>query len=164
VSPEQSAFEQQFLNTVHHWFIERRDVFVFARYSHMAGAREYFWFSDFAVWAERLKRFPPQTDLIVFRDNQFPLRGIVDEPLIHRALALIPEDTEAMVTNQLEPSNDRISVWACDTHRELTEALQDLIGNPAAVGSYAPWHEPDNDHMISALVPLPDGTLKRGAY
>jgi hypothetical protein len=153
VSPEQSVFEQPFLKTVHQWFVERPDVFVVARYSHMAGAREYFWFNDFVVWTQRLKRFPPQTDVIVFRDNQFPLRGIVDEPLIHRALALIPEDTEAMVTDQLEPSNDNISFWYCDTHRELTGTLQDLVGDPAAIGLYAPWHEPDNDHMISALVP-----------
>jgi hypothetical protein len=164
VSAEQSVFEQRFLNTVRQWFIEHHDVFVVARYSHMAGGREYFWFSDFAVWAECLKRFPPQTDLIVFRDNQFPVRGIVDERLILRALALIPDNTEAMVTDQLEPPNDRISVWACDTHRELIEALHDFAGNPAAIGLYAPWHEPDNDRMISALVPLPDGTLKRGVY
>jgi hypothetical protein len=164
VPREQSVFERSFLDAVQPWFAARNDIFVVARYSAMAGAREYFWFDDFALFVERLKRFSPQTDVSVFRDNQFPLRGIVDDELIRQALELIPENTEAMVTDRLAPSNGSIYLWACDTHRELTDALRDLVGAPAAIGRYPPWHRLDNDHLMSGLVPFPDGTLKRGVY
>jgi hypothetical protein len=161
---EQSVFEAHFLDTVRAWFVVHYDIFVVVRYSAMTGAREYFWFKDFGKFQAQLKCFPPQANVIVFRDKQFPLRGIVTDTLIRQALDLIPDNTEAMVANIVQPPDDSIYVWPCDTHAELTEALHDLRGEYAAIGLYPPWHMPDNENMISALVPLPDGTLKRGVY
>lgn len=161
---EQSVFADEFLNAVHRWFLAHPDIFVVARYSAMAGAREYFWFKDFSKFQAQLRSFPPQTDVIVFRDNQFPLRGIVDDTFISQVLASIPDNTEAMVADIVQPPDESVYLWACDTHAELIETLHDLREESAAVGLYAPWHMPDNETMISALVPLPDGTLKRGIY
>jgi hypothetical protein len=161
---EQSVFDSSFLNTVEQWFTACGDIFVVARYSKMAGARYYFWFKKFDTFRAQLDLFPSQTDVIVFRDNQFPLRGIVDESLIGQALNLIPDKTEAMIAGSLEPPDSRVSIWAADTHTEMLDVLQDKKAEPASIGFYAPWHEPDNESMISAVVPLPDGTLKRGVY
>ena len=164
MAKEQSVFDERFLNTVREWFAARQDIFVVARYSAMAGAREYFWFKDFDRFRARLEQFPPRTDVCVFREDQFPLRGIVDNDLIQRVLALIPDRTEAMVADRIEPPDTSQYVWPCDTHAELIEVLDDLRGEPAAIGPYATWRLPDSDTMISALVPLPDGTLERGVY
>lgn len=161
---EQSVFEQSFLSTVHEWFMAHHDIFVVVRYSSMAGARQYFGFKDFGKFQAQLKNFPPQADVIVFRDKQFPLRGMVNDAFIRQALASIPDNTEASVAGIVQPPDASVYLWACDTHAELVETLQDLRGEYAAVGLYPPWHMPDNEKMISALVPLQDGTLKRGCY
>lgn len=86
------------------------------------------------------------------------------DEFIRQTLELIPDNTEAMVTRGVEPSDTDIYVWPCDTHADLLETLQDLPGEPVSVGFYAPWHDEDNENMISALVPMPDGTIKRGIY
>jgi len=161
---ERSVFEGDFLNTVHEWFVANNDIFVVARYSAMAGAREYFWFKDFGKFQAQLKRFPPQTHVIVFREKQFLLRGIVGDDFIRQALASVPDNTEASVANLIQPPDTSVYLWACDTHAELTETLHDLRGEYAAVGLYPAWWERDHENMISALVPLSDGTLKRGVY
>ena len=161
---ETSVFDKNFLNTIEQWFAARNDVFVVARFSRKAGEKAYFWFEKFSSFRAQLDLFPPETDVIVFRDNQFPLRGLVTDNLIRQALDLIPDNTEAMVVNTMKPPDCEVYVWGDDTHAELLETLQDIVGEPASIGFYAPWYNSDNETMISALVPLPDGTLKRGAY
>ena len=153
-----------FLNTIEEWFSQSGDIFVVARLSKMAGARMYSWFSTYPAFWSQVDKFPPQTQVIVFRERQFPLRGIVTPELISRALGVIPEHTEAMVTRGITPPDSLISLWACDTHAELLETLQDLVGVPVSIGLYVPWHRPDTENMISAIVPLPDGTIRRGIY
>jgi hypothetical protein len=161
---EQSVFGDNFLNTVREWFLAQNDIFVVARYSATAGVREYYWFKHFDKFHAQLKSFPPQADVIIFRDKQFPLRGTVDDALIRQALVLIPEDTEASIANMVQPPDTSIYLWGCDNHAEILETLHDIRGENAAIGLYPPWHMDDNEKMISALVPLPDGTLKRGVY
>lgn len=163
---EQSIFDSSFLDPVEEWFALRGEIFVVARFSHTAGARGYLWFKRFESFKAQIHLFPPRTDVIVSRDDLFPLRGIVDDQFIAQSLALIPDPAEAMVLDLIEPPDGEVNrhLWYSDTHTELREILQDLMGKNASVGLYAPWHEADNEKLISALVPLPDGTLKRGAY
>jgi hypothetical protein len=159
-----SAFDSNFLSTVKQWLEEYHDTFVVARYSAMAGAKEYFWFKTWHAFRTQLDHFPPQTHVSVFRDNQFPLRGIVNPEFIRQTLIFIPDHSEAMVTSGLEPSDEAVSLWGPDTHAEMLDTLQDLVGEPVSVGFYAPWHKLDSETMISALIPLSDGTIRRGAY
>lgn len=151
---ERSIFDNDFLNTIREWFIARQDIFVVARYSRMAGAKDYFWFKEFGHFQERLRRFPPQTEVIVFRDNQFPLRGLVTDSFIHQALDFIRDGAWAMVTNTIQPVDESISIWFCGTEAELMDTFSNLLGQYASVGPEAPLHMADNETMISALVPL----------
>lgn len=160
----QSVFDASFLDVVRAWFTMSNNIFVVVRYSRMAGAKDYFWFSDYAPLDSLLHRLPPQTEVIAFRDNQFPLHGVVDDSFIQQVLALIPENTEAMISDSIAPSNARIDITICESHSELLESLRELTHMNIVVGLYAPWHDNDNERMISALVPSPDGTLKRGIY
>jgi hypothetical protein len=162
---EQSAFDINFLNTIEQWFTLRGEIFVVARFSHTAGGRDYLWFKKFESFREQVSLFPPQTDIIVFRDNLFPLRGVVDDYLIQQSLTLIPNPGEFMVLNVLEPPDGSLNhAWTGDNHAELLETLRDMRGESVSIGLHPPWHEADNEKMISALIPFSDGTLKRGAY
>jgi hypothetical protein len=69
-----------------------------------------------------------------------------------------------VVADMVQPPDSRVYLSVCDAHVDLVETLQESQGKYAAIGLYPPWHMPDNEKMISALVPLPDGTLKRGVY
>ncbi|MBN8590175.1 MAG: hypothetical protein J0M33_00365 [Anaerolineae bacterium] len=159
-----SVWDKTFLNLIEQWFLERNEVFVVARLSRVGGGRIYFWFSNFTSFTDQLRVFPPETDVIVFRNDLLPLRGHVTLDLIKQALTIIPDHIETMVVPALKPTNTDLHVWGCDNHAELQETLQDLRGQPVSVGYYPPWHESDNDEMISAIVPFTDGTLKRGVY
>jgi hypothetical protein len=160
----QSAFSSSFCGTVQKWIDQYHDLFVVVRYHAMAGAREYFWFSNYDAFANVLSNCPPMSNIVVFRDNQIALRGTVDSKLFEQAVELIGENTEWMIADTVEPPNSALYVWTGDTHQELIEQLNDMVGQLISIGPYAKWHERDNEAMISALVPLPDGSIGRGVY
>lgn len=160
-------FDKEFLNTVESWFEATHDIFVVVRYSAMAGAKEYFWLREFETFMNIIWPLPPQADVMVFRRNQFPLRGVADNDLLQDALIKFNDNSDLMIIEHAEPPDSNVGVRYTDSHAELIEKLtdpDDLVGLPISVGEAAPWHENDNEDMISALVPLPDGNIKRGVY
>jgi hypothetical protein len=163
---EQSVFDPNFLSVIREWFTATGNIFAVVRCSATAGAREYYWYSQYAAFEADLRRFPAQADVIVFKHNQFPLRGTIDDLFIHTALDRLPDNIELMIAWTDTPPNGVLYVSSCDSHAELLSELRhkDRKNDQVAIGLYAPWHEPDNKNMISALVPLPDGSLRRGIY
>ena len=163
---EQSIFDPAFLQVIREWFTANSDIFVAVRYSATAGARKYYWYSQYAAFEENIQRFPAQADVIVFKNDQFPLRGTINDLFIRAALDHFPDNTELMIAWTDTPPNGELYVSSCDSHEELVSHLShnDRNSNQVAIGLYAPWHKPDNRNMISALVPLPDGSLRRGVY
>jgi hypothetical protein len=161
--PETSAFEPVFLNTIQVWFEQTHDIFVVVRYHATAGGREYFWFSEYDAFEAMLRTRPPMADIIVFKERQAPMRGKVVE-LRDQALKLMPERAEWMVIKRAEPTNTSIYVSYVDTPQELHEIFVDDPSEDVAVGPYPQWHLADSETMISALIPLPAGTLRRGIY
>lgn len=161
---ERSVFDSNFLNQVKDWFKKTQDIFVFVRYSATAGNKDCFWFSDYDSFYHTIEKFPANADVIVFEDNQFPLRGIVDEAFIQNILSTFPDNTELSFVDKITPSNGLIDLYYCDSHRDIKESLAEFYGEPIAIGLKSQWWRNDSDIMISALVPLADGTLKRGVY
>lgn len=161
---ERSVFDSNFLKQVKDWLSKTQDIFVFARYSDTAGNKGCFWFSDHDSFYHIIEKFPAKADVIVFKDNQFPLRGIVDEAFIQNIFSTFPGNTELSFIDKITPSNGLIDLYRCDSHKDIKESLAEFYGEPIAIGLASQWWGNDSDIMISALVPLADGTLKRGVY
>ena len=51
-----------------------------------------------------------------------------------------------------------------DDVENFDEAFEDFCGESVAIGLIPTWWKNDHDDMQSGLVPLPNGTLYRGAY
>ena len=162
---ERSVFDNSFLSLVERWLAESGEIYVVIRYSHSAGAKDYFLMHSFSKFQEKLRSLPEKAEVIVFRCRQLPIRGIADENLLNLALSEIPEavewtmeeyDANAQTINRcLEGGTER---------RELVESFEKHKGLSIAVGKTPTFWEDDDENMQSALVPLQDGSLVRGVY
>lgn len=141
-----------FLDRVSGWIEETGEVLVILRYLRAAGAK------DFALCRSRedfeglLGALPIGTDIAVFREPQLPLRGRVDEAFIAAALGAIPDGREYLVVTTAARPGRRIcrSGSMGDTHADLREDLEDLIGVHVALGACPAYCVPDHEGLISA--------------
>jgi hypothetical protein len=68
---------------------------VLIRYSHAAGSKSFELFHSFSTLREKLSQLPPSTSVIVFKEPQLPLRGMVDDNFIAQCLSFISDGTFA---------------------------------------------------------------------
>ncbi|MBK3660502.1 hypothetical protein JJE66_04455 [Bradyrhizobium diazoefficiens] len=149
-----------FLSTLENWLRSRPEILVMIRYSAAAGRKEFEFFSSYESLARLLNQLPPITSIIAFREPQLPLRGLADAHFIATCLSSLSDNSEFLVVE----TQGRDRYWAAgETHTELRDELQELMGRPVAVGPYPPWLV-DNDEVISAVVPDDDGVVERGVY
>ena len=161
---DMSAADTGLLATLENWVRSRPEILVLVRYSRAAGAKDFEFFSSFPALAERIRRLPPETNIIAFREPQLPLRKVVDNPFIASCLEAIPDGTEFVVA-ELAPSKagGRFRWTAGESHDELRDALADFRGVKVAVGPYPPWLS-DSDEVVSAVAPNGDGSVTTGIY
>jgi len=161
-----SSTDKKFLETLSAWFRCHGELLLLIRYSHAAGSKDFEFFSSMKILGERLLGLPPRTCVIVFRQPQLPIRGLVDESFITRCLNNIPEGEEFLVVDLDLRIYGRASWFhhgVGDSHEELREELEDLRGHTVAAGLYPPWLE-DTDEVISAVVPDEHGSVSGGVY
>ena len=151
-----------FLGTVESWFRERAELLALIRYSHAAGSKEFQSFSSFAEFKEKVLGLPHMTCVIVFRQPQLPLRGIVDDAFIDRCIQSIPDRAEYVVTKTARGQYG-FEHRAGETNTEMRADLEDFRGALVAVGLYPPW-EYDNEDVISGVVPDEHGAVSAGCY
>ena len=136
------------------------------RFSHSAGERSYEFFRDIESFRHRLRDLPPSTSVILFRDRQLALRGVVDDAFVAKAKQSVAGRhwTIARTSPITMGSQSWFHNTDGDALEELEEELRDTYcwGQPVAVGEEPSWHDPRR--TIEALVPGPDGTVKRGVY
>lgn len=161
-----SSLDRQFRDTISQWIGESSEVLALFRYSHAAGSRDFVFFTGADDFREKLEKLPSRTSVIVFREPQLPLRGVVNEELTETAMRLIPEDQEYLILC-LEYTQYGKRGWfhwdAGDTHEDLMSDLRYVAGRLVAVGLYPPWLE-DNENVISAIVPDTNGVVQVGVY
>ncbi|MEO8608341.1 MAG: hypothetical protein ABI690_10685 [Chloroflexota bacterium] len=76
----------------------------------------------------------PEIALTIFRDVQFPLRGIADDQLLQKALQQIP-DGELYAIISLDPyPTVRVYQGEGKSHAELRRDFVDKIGDEVAIG------------------------------
>ena len=161
-----STNDANFRSTVTNWLEESGEVSALIRYSHAGGSKSFEFFADDPAFSVCLANLPPRTCVTVFAVRQLPLRGTVDEAFIEQAKSSYIADTEYLIAGL-----DRIYCGAAnwidfsagESVVELEEDLRDRLGARVAVGAYPPWLH-DNDEVISAVVPHPDGSVERGVY
>ena len=159
-----SVEDSEFMHLFREWLKASGEGFVVVRYSHSAGARDYFLIDSFARFEDVISRLPAMADVIAFRQRQLPIRGIAGERLLEQAMAEIPEGGEFLFLN-LEPSSlQTLYASGGESHAELAATLKEFAGKYVAVGRYPRWYEDDNEDMQSGVVPSADGTVKRGVY
>ena len=161
-----STDSAEFRTIVESWIADRSEVLALIRYSGAAGSKDFEFFHTVEEFRNRLARLLPSTCITVFRDPQLPLRGRIDDEFIARAIEAIPDGVEYLVAG-LEQIVCEPAEWlmhrAGETHAELRKDLEEMRGELASFGPYPPWLH-DNDTVISAVIPNPDGTVTTGAY
>ena len=145
---------------------ELREIGCVIRFSHSAGDRSYEFFRDVDSFRSRLRDLPPSASVIVFRDRQLPLRGVVDDQFVAQAKRSVQGKHWTVARTSLITKG--AASWYHNTDGvtlvELEEELRDAFcwGQPVAVGEEPDWH--NSERTIHATVPAPDGTVKRGIY
>lgn len=141
-----------FMERVAGWIRQSGEVLVVLRYLGMAGAKDFALCCDRDEFAALVEAAPTGTDIMVFRDQHLPLRGVVDEAFIASALAMIPNGQEYLwITAEVKPGS-RISCWGGmgDTHLELRESLEELTGTIVAFGACPDISVADHEGLASA--------------
>jgi hypothetical protein len=155
-----------FQSTVARWIAETHEVLVMIRFSAAAGSRSFEFFDAFDAFRDRLDQLPLRACVTAFRDQQLSLRGRVDAEFINQAISSIPGRTEYLLVD-LELTTIGKASWyryaAGENHEELREDLEDHSDCLVALGPYPRWFE-DNESVISAVVPDPDGSVHTGIY
>jgi hypothetical protein len=161
-----SSTDRKFLGTLEAWLRSQPEVLLLIRHSAAAGAKDFELFSSFHDLSERIRRLPPSTSVIAFRQPQLPLRGVVDDDFIAKCLSSIPDGLEYLVVETTRRAYGRKSWFHHDagvSHAELRDDLEESRGTGVAVGLYPPWQE-DTDDVISAVVPDEHGVVSPGIY
>ena len=149
--PERDISDR-YMNTVAAWIEEFGEVLVIMRYLRAAGAKDYALARTEDEFRRLIDVVPVGTDIIVFRDLQLPLRGVVNDDFIGSAQSLIRNGDEYLYV-KLEPlTSDDIRAFGemGDTHTCMDEDLREHIGDEVAIGLCPPFIGPDNEAMISA--------------
>lgn len=159
---------QRFLETVASWIAKYGEVLVLIRLHGGGGNRSFEFFASYKRFTQRLSALPPRASVIVFKEQQLPLRGLVDEDFVIAAMNSIPDGSRWLVVGLTETTAGSQS-WFHQTSgfssNELDNELRDTYcwGQQVAVGI-----EPDinqvSDGMISGFVPDDDGMTRPGVY
>ena len=159
-----SAFDTAFLGQVEDWIATKGEVFVVIRYAHQGGSKDFLFVTSYEQFRSLLDTLPPRADVIVFRDEQLPIRGIADDDLCNLALAAIP-DGEWWLLICLERDRwGHFTPEGNDSHQALKSVFEEYKGKRVAVGLDPPYHRRDNPGMQSGVIPMPDGSVLGGAY
>lgn len=161
-----STNDQEFLGKFESYFGSQHEILAMIRYSHAGGARSFEFFSSFQSLTDRIRGLQPLTSIIIFRQPQLSLRGIVNDDFMSRCMSFIPEGSEYLVVETVRGVYGSRS-WFHDgsgvSHAELRDDLEECRGSPVAVGLYPPWLK-DTADVISAFVPDEHGVVKSGVY
>lgn len=161
-----STNDELFLTTVERWIQSQGEIFATIRYSRAAGSKSFEFFTSFHSFSDRIRNLPEQTSVIVFRERQLPLRGVVGDDFINKCLSTIPDGTEFLIVETTKQTAGRHSWFhaeAGETHAELKDALEESRNQSVAAGPHPAWWN-DSPDVLVALVPDQYRSLTPGIY
>jgi hypothetical protein len=141
-----------YLATVTRWIQSTGEVFVVMRYLRAAGSKDYAFLETSAAFHRLVALCPTGTDIIAFRDRPLTIRGHVTDEFIRDAYSQIADGTEYLCVSlsTQSPGDPRLSGRIGDNRSDLTEDLDNVRGQPVALGPCPRFIDADNDSMISA--------------
>lgn len=158
---DRSVYDYAFLGEVSYWFETTDELFVAVRYAHAGGDRDYLFASSFEQILDLANILPPTTDIVVFRQKQLPYRGTADEQLLGTVLAEIPDGTEWLLLTLRREGEQDYTSKSGSTHEALRAAFGEFSGKHVMVGVAPTFSAADGEDAQSALVPFPDGSVRR---
>jgi hypothetical protein len=185
-----SVYEEVFLRKVKKWVEEQKEIFIVLMYAYRGGHRDYIFVNSYDEFMALLKVLPKLTRVTVFKEKQLLKRQIVDESLLDWAREEFQntEDLEGLDVICLDDKKDfsqlsldeewlnfrdfktisppfRLCGFAGGTDfKEFSENVSELWGKNVAAGLIPDWFGYDNEGMISAKTPLPDGSVRSAPY
>jgi hypothetical protein len=149
------------------WIQAHGEVLVLIRWPNAGGSKSFELFREMSAFMARLAPLPERTSVIVFKQLQLPIRGMVDDELVRRAVEHIPESTEYLIAGLDLVTHERYADYpnaSGESHDELVAALRDWRpDHRVAVGRYPEWWE-DTENVIAAYVPDMDGNVRPASY
>ena len=142
----------RFLDQVAGWIAQGGEVLVVLRYLRAAGSKDFAFCHTRSEFELLVDTVGIGTDIVVFREPQLPLRGIVDQQFLEAACQAIPDGSEYLLVSK-EVKGDRqvchfVDIGEC--HTELRESLNELFGTAAAIGLCPSFCVADHEGLISA--------------
>ena len=137
-----------FLETLSQWFNEKGELLILIWYPHGAGYHLEL-HQDLDLLEKRIAGLESGYIVSLIKDFYLPIRGIVDQELITRALQYIEENEESLILRlDYEDANKgtKPDFTRGENHTELLENLNDWLGKEVALGKdkNATWAE---DHI-----------------
>jgi hypothetical protein len=137
-----------FVDLVTDWIGAGGEVLVVVRW--VAGWTDFALCRSRADFEQIVELIGDGSEVLVFRDQQLPVRGRVDEALIARALKMVPDNVLHVAVTTARKAGSPFCAGVCEnnTHADLEEALRDWWGVDVAFG-YPNWWVADHEGMIS---------------
>jgi hypothetical protein len=140
-----------YLSTVRDWIAATGEVLVIMRYLCGGGSKDFALVTSPEEFDQLVDVCPMGTDIIVFRDPQLPLRGVVDDAFVKQVQDLLHDQDEYLFLNMKpEKPNDPRCFGEFDYLINLKSDLEEMEGKTIAIGRCPDFTGPDNESMISA--------------
>jgi hypothetical protein len=150
-NPERDI-SSRYLKAVRQWIESAGEVFVVLRYLCAGGMKEYAIIRSYAEFLELIRLCPEGTDIVVFRDRQLPVRGVVDDEFIGECQRLFADGMEYLIVYlSCGAPGEAVHPGSMgESHVDLIKHLDDARGDSVAVGPCPRFVDADNEAMISA--------------
>ncbi|HVT80021.1 MAG TPA: hypothetical protein VHM90_05135 [Phycisphaerae bacterium] len=145
-----------FMSRVERWISDRGEVFVVLRYLRAGGAKDFLFCRSKSDFEALIDWVSVGTDIIVFRDRQLPIRGIVDAPFVSSAINSLRDAKDYMLVLDTEepfftdPALKRNCTGVFDYTTHLNEEIEEWRGKRVALGDCPDFRAEDHEGMISA--------------
>jgi hypothetical protein len=148
-----------FLTTVARWISMTGEVFVVLRYLRGSGSKDVAFCRNAEEFSAMVRASPTGCDIVVFRNPQLTLRGIVDDALAEKVMNAIRDGDEyCLASLARKPGTMFSSCWRMgDRHVDLRGDLDELRGQQIACGPLPDFNAPDGPDLISAAKDGIDG-------
>ncbi len=144
----QSATDPRFLNLVKDWIEKDGEVYVMCWFHSAAGTKHAWLLTSFAHFVSSLDSVHGRCSVDVYRHPHFPIRGVVNDELIQKALAQFPEGEAwyLMAFEGREAQGTPCNEYGDESRTALAETLKHHVGKYIVIGPDVHWPVPPDDY------------------
>jgi hypothetical protein len=153
-----SIYDETIIARVKDWLHTFGELFIELYYPHSGGSGNFYLVSSFAQFSELLSQTRSGAIFFILREQQYPIRGMVDDTLISRTLEEIQDgEWYGIVELQFYPIALPF-LGTGNSQLELKKDLEDNRGISVCIGKEPPvpvkyWVKNETDDSIVAFRP-----------